>query len=275
MSFALSYACTRQLVLVVARLVSGSSVMTVGALCGASWPPNAPKSKKKLGLSETERVIFCGCALLLFWNPFLFSWCSVCMCVCAGNCVMSNTLLLQNCNVCGHLTERLVTNCPSTITGNLKTVTLPILSLPLAVPLWRKWRLITSRGKTEAIKKKDSILSIHSRFVHCTDSVHSVKQELLLPGTKTVCGVTRVVCSASFSCFTLPFTAKTWMSVYNEGNVTQETCAASYMKHCCHVFVLSRQVCLMFTIVLWLKSDDGWIIEIRKAKSDECRKYYL
>ena len=66
MSPALSYACTRQLVLVLARLVPGSSVMTVGALCGASWPPNAPKSKKNLGLSETERVIFCGCALLLF-----------------------------------------------------------------------------------------------------------------------------------------------------------------------------------------------------------------
>jgi hypothetical protein len=66
MSPALLHACTRQLVLVLARLVSGSSVMTVGALCGASWPLNAPKSKKKLGLSETERVIFCGCALLLF-----------------------------------------------------------------------------------------------------------------------------------------------------------------------------------------------------------------
>lgn len=63
---ALSKAFTRQLVLVLARLVSGSSVMTVGALCGASWPPKAPKSKKKIGLSETERVNFCGCALLLF-----------------------------------------------------------------------------------------------------------------------------------------------------------------------------------------------------------------
>jgi hypothetical protein len=104
--------------------------------------------------------------------------------------------------------------------------------------------------------------------------VHSVEQEMFFQEQK-LCVVLHVCCVVPLSVDLYSFTLQDLMSVYNEGNIIQkETCFSSCMKYC-HVFVLSRQVCLMLTIALWLKSDDGWIIEIRNAKSDECRRSYL